>query len=93
MSRITVNYAGLENGRQGLMTIAAEIDAKLDALRAELNALDWAGEAGQAYAQLQSRWDEAATELARVLAQMAEVLDQVADNYRSAESSAANSFE
>jgi WXG100 family type VII secretion target len=93
MSVIKLNYGGLDDARRQLVVVAGEIEAKLATLRTELDGLNWSGDAAQAYLRLQTQWDEAAGELARVLGDLAAVLDQVMDNYQATEAGNARLWE
>jgi len=90
MSMIKVDYAVLENATAQIRSISGTIDEKLDALRSQLQRLEWEGNDRQAYAGHQAKWDSAVADLNQLLNEIGGAVGVARENYMSTESSNAN---
>jgi early secretory antigenic target protein ESAT-6 len=82
-----VTFGALSTAESDARTIAGQIDATLDDLRAYLAPMvsTWSGSAATEYNGLQSQWDTAAAELNTVLRTIADALRTANENYGEAE--------
>ena len=88
MSEIKVTFGALEAARADVVSTAARISSRLDALRRAVAPLaaTWAGQAADEYAARQRQWDTAAADLTRVLGDIGRALGDAESGYRATES-------
>ena len=91
---LRVDYAGLDQAADDLMSVVNRIDARLQSLERELAPLrtSWVGEAQQAYAAAQLRWDTAVHEMRDLLRGTAAQVTAANDAYRAADARGARAF-
>jgi WXG100 family type VII secretion target len=82
-----VTFGSIATAEADTRTIAGQIDATLDDLKAYLAPMvsTWSGSAATEYNGLQSKWDSAAVELNTILRTIADALHTANENYDSAE--------
>ncbi|GIJ29101.1 hypothetical protein Vqi01_42630 [Micromonospora qiuiae] len=71
----------MENVRAQLEGIAGRIDGELEALRTELDRIDWSGPDHIAFQEQRIRWERAAENLRTVLQDLTGVLSDAAEKY------------
>lgn len=91
---LMVNHAGLDLAAADLMRIVTGIDNRLHGLERELAPLRrrWAGDAQQAYAVAQRRWDLAVFEMRDLLRAISVQVTRANDDYRAADARGARAF-
>jgi len=82
-----VTFGSIATAESDTRTIAGQIDATLDDLKAYLAPMvsTWSGAAATEYNALQSQWDTAAAELNSILRTIADALHVANENYSEAE--------
>jgi WXG100 family type VII secretion target len=83
-----VTFGALSTAESDTRTIAGQIDATLDDLKAYLAPMvaTWSGSAATEYNALQGQWDTAASELNTILRTIADAIARANENYGDAES-------
>ncbi len=94
MTTISVNYAAMGSGHQGLVATWGRIESHLS----ELDQLvagtgDMRADALQAYAALKMRWAASAADHQQALRALAGLVDQAAERYRQVDTALAAQFE
>ena len=86
-SPIKVTFAALHDAQGDISASAQRIFGQLDELKASLAPMvaTWEGEAYEAYAEKQRRWDTAAADLSTVLMQIGRVVGDANANYQQTE--------
>jgi uncharacterized protein YukE len=93
MATITVNYAALADGRDGLIATWNRIEGHLADLDARIAATaDMEAETLVSYRALKARWDGAAQERQAVLQGLATLVGRAGDQYRSVDLAMAAQF-
>lgn len=94
MTTISVNYAAMGAGHQGLVATWGRIESHLAELDRVVAATgDMRADALQAYAALKMRWATSAADRQQVLRALAGLVDQAAERYRQVDSALAAQFE
>ncbi len=86
---ILVTFQALEEAVTDTNSVSGQIDSQLSDLKAYLAPMvsSWTGSASDDYKALQQKWDQSATDLNAVLREIAQSLQQAAQNYQQAENS------
>ena len=94
MSEIKVQFESLATGEQGIRNNYAKLTATLDQLESDLQPMinSWSGQAQESYLQCKKQWDDAAQALSVVLNNIGQAVGKAHENYRAAESAAANNW-
>ena len=92
MSEILVTFSAIQAAQSDVSTTSTNINSELSDLKAFLAPMvaTWSGTAAENYQAKQRQWDEAATELNNILAQIGRALGSAGDDFATAESSNAN---
>lgn len=87
-----VTFGSIATAETDTRSIAGQIDATLDDLKAYLAPMvsTWSGTAATEYNALQSQWDTAAAELNTILRTIADALNKANENYNRAEQANTN---
>lgn len=80
-NNISYDLPAMENVRAQLASVANRIDGELDALRTELDRIDWSGPDQVAFQEQRIRWEGAAENLRTVLRDLSGVLTEAAEKY------------
>lgn len=91
---LRVVHGGLDATSEDLARVVREIDARMDALAAELAPLhsDWTGAAQRSYVQAKATWDQALGEMRDLLAQTSVAVAASNADYRAADARGAAAF-
>ncbi|GIF76388.1 WXG100 family type VII secretion target [Asanoa siamensis] len=81
MSQIQVNYAALENAQSQMQSISKTIDGRLDALRSQLQQMQWNGSDREAYQAYQAQWDAAVADINAILSEIGAAVGVANQNY------------
>ena len=92
MSEILVTFSAISAAEGDVAATSQSINGQLDDLKAYLAPMvaTWTGTAAENYQAKQRQWDEAATELNAILAQIGRALGTAGEDFASAESSNAS---
>ena len=91
---LVVNFVALEQASSDIGTAIATIGGQLDELERDAAPLvaRWGGEARDAYAARQARWQRAAADLTAILRSIQQAIDESAADYLSTERRNASLF-
>jgi 6 kDa early secretory antigenic target len=92
---LVVNFASLSNASGSIGSAVAELNSKLDYLKAKGSALaeTWEGSAKNAYYERQETWTNAALDLTQILQKIQLAVQDSADDYLNTERKATNRFQ
>lgn len=95
LDALKVNHAGLDQAADDLLGIVNRIDARMSRLAQELAPLrsSWVGEAQEAYAAAQRRWDGAIGEMRDLLRSTSRQVAVSNADYRAADARGARAFD
>ncbi len=87
MSDIKVTFGEIQDAQANIAATSQRINQELEDLRRFLQPMvsSWTGRAAEDYQSKQRQWDQAATDLDQVLAQIGTALGQANQNYQQAE--------
>src|ERR1044071_5239956 len=92
---LLVNFGTLSQAGADITKGISSLQSQLDDLERSAAPLvnTWEGEAKEAYAVRQARWQQASTELTQILTNIRQALQQSADDYTSTEKQATSRFQ